>query len=227
MGSLMLIQSLFWPALSVSASVSALAHSVSSLGISMILVACILAGILLVLWANERRASRRSPKPAQVESEASKAVLKKASTTALQLPEGKIVYQDVDGLGTPLFAKKYPLSGKPDYVILSPEGAPIPVELKLSSDSQEPQRSHIIQLAVYFVILEDLYTQPPKYGLLRYAGHEFTIQNTESLKRKVLQRLAEMEQCDEGHPPPLTRQVVSKCRICPFLPICPIGQRQA
>ena len=223
----MLMYGLLWPALSVAAPDSALASSASSLGISLILVACVLGGMLVVLCANELRASRRSPKLAQVESEAAKAVAKKTSTSAPQLPEGKIVYQDVDGLGTPLFAKKYPLSGKPDYVILSPEGAPIPVELKLSSDSQEPQRSHIMQLAVYFVILEDLYAQPPKYGLLRYAGHEFTIQNTESLKRKVLQRLAEMEQCNESHPPLLTRQVASKCRICPFQPICPIGQRQA
>ena len=223
----MLTYGLLLPALSVAAPDGALAQSASSLGTSMILVACVLGGLLVVLWANERRLARRSPKLPQVESEVSKAVLKKASTSARQLPKGKIVYQDVDGLGTPLFAKKYPLSGKPDYVILSPEGAPIPVELKLSADAQEPQRSHVMQLAVYFVILEDLYAQPPKYGLLRYAGHEFTIQNTESLKRKVLQRLAEMEQCDESHPPALTRQVASKCRICPFQPICPIGQRQA
>lgn len=223
----MLIHGLLWSALFVAAPDGALAQSANSLGVSMILIACVLGGLLVVLWANERRLARRSPKLAQVESEAAKAVLKKASTSVPQLPKGKIVYQDVDGLGTPLFAKKYPLSGKPDYVILSPEGAPIPVELKLSADAQEPQRGHIMQLAVYFVILEDLYAQPPKYGLLRYAGHEFTIQNTESLKRKVLQRLAEMEQCDESHPPVLTRQVVSKCRICPFQPICPIGQRQA
>lgn len=223
----MLTCGLLWSSLFVAALDGAPAQSASSLGFSMILVACVLGGLLVVLWANERRASRRPPSPAQDELEASKAVSKKASTSAPQLPEGKIVYQDVDGLGTPLFAKKYPLSGKPDYVILSPEGAPIPVELKLSSDAQEPQRSHIMQLAVYFVILEDLYAQPPQYGLLRYAGHAFTIQNTESLKRKVLQRLAEMEQCDEGHPPLLTRQVASKCRNCPFQPICPIGQRQA
>lgn len=222
----MLTYGLLWPALFVAVPDGALAQSANSLGTSMILVACVLGGLLVVLWANERRLARRSPKLPQVEPEASKAVLKKASTSAPQLPKGKIVYQDVDGLGNPLFAKKYPLSGKPDYVILSPEGAPIPVELKLSVDAQEPQRSHIMQLAVYFVILEDLYAQPPKYGLLRYAGHEFTIQNTESLKRKVLQRLAEMERCDEGHPPALTRQIASKCRICPFQPICPIGQRQ-
>ena len=223
MGSLMCAQ---WLALAAVAKDSVSAQGASSPGILLIVLACVLAGVLFVLWANERRARRRLPKPAQAGSAASEAVSKKASASALKLPEGKIVYQDIDGRGTPLFARRYPLSGKPDYVILSPDGAPIPVELKLSADAQEPQRSHIMQLAAYFVILEDLYATPPPYGLLRYAGHEFTIQNTESLKQKVLRRLAEMERCDEVRPPALTRQVVSKCRVCPFQPICPIGQRQ-
>ncbi len=223
MGSLMLAQ---WLALAAVAQESVSAQSASSAEISLIVLACVLGGVLFVLWANERQRANRSPKLSQEESAASKAASKKTSTSGLKLPEGKIVYQDVDGRGTPLFARRYPLSGKPDYVILSPDGAPIPVELKLSTDAQEPQRSHIMQLAAYFVILEDLYVTPPPYGLLRYAGHEFTIQNTQSLKQKVLRRLAEMERCDENHPPALTRQVVSKCRICPFQPICPIGQRQ-
>ena len=226
MGPIMLARCVPRLALSIAAPASASAQHASPLGISLILVACVLGGVVFVLWANERRLTERAPQRTQAALEEPKAE-SKASRSALKLPEGKIVYQDVDGLGTPLFAKKYPLSGKPDYVILSPEGAPIPVELKLSSDAQEPQRSHIMQLAAYFVILEDLYDQPAKYGLLRYAGHEFTIQNTESLKRKVLRRLTEMEHCDEGRPPALTRQLASKCRICPFQPICPIGQRQA
>jgi CRISPR-associated exonuclease Cas4 len=222
----MLTHALLWLALVTVAEVSASAQGASSPGVSLIVVACVVGGVLFVLWANERRQAHRVPEPSQEELAASKAASKKASTSGPKLPEGKIIYQDVDGRGTPLFAKQYPLSGKPDYVILSPDGAPIPVELKLSTDAQEPQRSHIMQLAAYFVILEDLYKTPPPYGLLRYAGHEFTIQNTESLKQKVLRRLAEMERCDEVRPPALTRQVVSKCRVCPFQPICPIGQRQ-
>ena len=221
----MLVRCMLWPALSAAVKASASTQNTNSLAISLMLIACVVGGILLVLWANERRRAGRVPQRPQAESKEPEAKSKTAAS-APKLPEGKIVYQDIDGLGTPLFAKKYPLSGKPDYVILSPEGAPIPVELKLSSDAQEPQRSHIMQLAAYFVILEDLYETPPPYGLLRYAGHEFTIQNTESLKRKVLRRLVEMEQCDEGRPPALTRQTASKCRVCPFQPICSIGQRQ-
>lgn len=184
-------------------------------GVTLICLAAVLVGLLLVLLLNEYRARRRSPRPA-----------KKERTPHPRLPEGHIVYQDADGTGAPLVATSYPLSGKPDYVVLSPDGVPIPVELKLSMESEEAQRHHVLQLAAYFVILEDLYDRPPAYGLLRYANKDFTIQYTDVLKRKVVRRLAEMARCDEQHPPVLTHQLPSKCHACPFQPICPIGLRQ-
>lgn len=188
---------------------------VNPAGVTLICLAAVVVVALLVLLLNEYRARRRFPRPA-----------KKASAPHPRLPEGRIVYQDADGSGAPLVATSYPLSGKPDYVILSPDGAPIPVELKLSMESEEAQRHHVLQLAAYFVILEDLYEQPPVYGVLRYANKDFTIQYTDVLKRKVIRRLAEMERCDEQHPPLLTQQLPGKCRACPFQPICPIGLRQ-
>jgi len=187
----------------------------SSAGVTLICLAVVAIVALLVLLLNEYRSRRRTPRSAQ-----------KAEQSRLGLPEGKIVYQDADGSGAPLLATSYPLSGKPDYVILSPEGVPIPVELKLNTDAEEPQRNHVMQLAVYLVILEDLYDQPPTYGVLRYAHRDFTIAYTDALKRKVARRLLEMEHCDDQHPPMLARQLPSKCRSCPFQPICPIGQRQ-
>ncbi len=191
-------------------------QGLNSVGITLILIGGVLLFAMGALLLNERRARRQGRQSA---------LARAAPELARRLPAGKIVYQDADGSGAPLFAKNYPLSGKPDYVVLSPEGVPIPVELKLSADAEEPQRSHIMQLAAYFVILEDLYDRPPQYGVLRYANREFTIHYTETLKRKVLRRLAEMEQCDERRPPMLTGQLLSKCRVCPFQPICPIGQR--
>ncbi len=185
------------------------------MGVTLICLAAVVVVALLVLLFNEFRARHRAPQPARRERK-----------TARPLPEGQIIYQDADGTGEPLLATSLPLSGKPDYVILSPEGVPIPVELKLSVEAEEPQRHHVMQLAAYFVILEDRYEQPPAYGVLRYANKDFTIPYTDALKRKVARRLAEMERCDEQHPPALTHQLPSKCHTCPFQPICPIGQRQ-
>ena len=190
-------------------------QQVSSATITLICLAGVIAVALLVLLFNEYRARQRTPRPAR-----------RAKQPPRRLPEGKIVYQDADGSGAPLFATRYPLSGKPDYVILAPDGAPVPVELKLSMQASEAQPNHVMQLAAYFVILEDLYDQPPTYGVLRYANQDFSIQYTDALKRKVLRRLQEMEDCDDQHPPALARQLPSKCHVCPFQPICPIGQRQ-
>ncbi len=183
--------------------------------ITLLSLAAVLVLALAVLLFNEFRARRRQPRPAG-----------RARKTPRGLPQGKIVYQDADGSGEPLLATSHPLSGKPDYVILSPEGVPIPVELKLTIESDQPQGHHVIQLAAYFVILEDLYDQPPTYGVLRYANQDFRIEYTAALKRKVLRLLAEMERCDDQRPPALTHQLASRCRACPFEPICPIGQRQ-
>lgn len=184
--------------------------------ITLICLGSVLLAALGVLLFNELHARRRAPRPAR----------RAAKQTSPRLPEGKIVYQDADGSAEPLFATRYPLSGKPDYVVLSPGGAPIPIELKLSMAAEAAQPQHVMQLAAYFVILEDLYDQPPTYGVLRYANRDFSIEYTDALKRKVLRRLQEMEDCDEHHPPALARQLPSKCQVCPFQPICPIGQRQ-
>jgi CRISPR-associated exonuclease Cas4 len=183
--------------------------------VTLICLGAVVLVALAVLLFNEYRAWRRRPPTAKAEKKG-----------APGLPKGEIVYTDADGSGEPLLATSYPLSGKPDYVILSPDGVPIPVELKLDTRSEEAQPHHLMQVATYFVILEDLYPQPPTYGLLRYANKDITIPSTDALKRKLLRRLAEMERSDEQHPPALTYQLVSKCRTCPFQPICPIGQLQ-
>ncbi len=198
-----------------AALLAAQTQGANSTTITLICLGVVIVVALGVLLLNEYRQRKRSPRPAHV-----------AKQDSRRLPEGEIVYQDADGTAEPLFATRYPLSGKPDYVVLSPEGAPIPVELKLTMIAETAQPQHVMQLGVYFVILEDLYDQPPAYGVLRYANQDFSIQYTDALKRKVLRRLQEMEDCDEHHPPALARQLPSKCHVCPFQPICPIGMRQ-
>lgn len=198
-----------------AARLSAQTQGASSTTITLICLGGVLVVALGVLLFNELRARRRAPRSARA-----------AKRSSLRLPAGEIVYQDTDGTAEPLFATRYPLSGKPDYVVLSPEGAPIPIELKLTTTAEEPQSNHVMQLAAYFVILEDLYEQPPVYGVLRYANRDFSIEYTDALKRKALRRLQEMEDCDDQHPPALARQLPSKCQVCPFQPICPIGKRQ-
>ena len=146
---------------------------------------------------------------------------------ALGLPEGELVYDDADGQGEPLSSSIYPLAGKPDYVVKLPDGRPVPVELKLNvHDATAPYSNHTIQVAAYCLILEDYFAQAPTHGILRYADREFTVEYTSALKKKVIRLLTEMAKCSEQQPPPLARQRASKCRVCTFQAICPIGRNK-
>jgi CRISPR-associated exonuclease Cas4 len=143
---------------------------------------------------------------------------------ALGLPPGELVYEDADGQGESLYAKEFPLVGKPDYIVQHADGRLIPIELKLGvQNATIPYSNHVVQIAAYCLILEDYSEQPPTHGILRYADRDFTIDYTPALRKKVIRFLAEMERCTTQQPPILTRQKVAKCRACTFQPLCPVG----
>src|SRR5437764_14856834 len=86
----------------------------------------------------------------------------------LGLPEGELVYEDADGQGEPLSSSAYPLVGKPDYIVQTPDGRPVPVELKLNvRDATVPFSNHTVQVGAYCLILEDYFEQTPTHGILR------------------------------------------------------------
>jgi len=178
-----------------------------SVGLSLFLFAI----VLLVLLLNERRSQHRR--------------LREEHRKALGLPIGELVYEDVDGQSEPLVSSEYPLAGRPDYVVLLPDGRPVPVVLKLTVQNVvAPYSNHMIQLTAYCLILEEYFEIAPTHGLLRYADREFTVEYTPALRKKVIRFLNEMARCSQQQPPPLKRQRVGKCRACVFQPTCPVGR---
>ncbi|MGB8344278.1 MAG: CRISPR-associated protein Cas4 [Ktedonobacteraceae bacterium] len=175
------------------------------------LILLLVAIALIILVVNERRVQRER-------------VIRERHR-ALGLPEGKLVYEDADGRGEPLSSVDYPLLGKPDYVVETPDGRPVPVELKLTVEGvAAPYSNHVVQVAAYCLILEDYFEQVPTHGILRYADREFTIEYTPALRKKVIKLLTLMAQCSEQAPPPLKSQKAAKCRACAFQALCPIGR---
>src|SRR5436305_7798556 len=66
---------------------------------------------------------------------------------ALGLPEGELVYEDIDGEGEPLSSSEAPLIGKPDYIVRSPGGRLIPILRKLNvQDARTQQINHVITI---------------------------------------------------------------------------------
>ena len=68
-------------------------------------------------------------------------------------------------LARPLYARRYGLTGKPDYLI-ERGGAQIPVEVKPGRRAQQPYDSDLMQLAAYCALVEETSGRAPPYGLL-------------------------------------------------------------
>ncbi len=185
-----------------------LSGTLLSIGLAFVLIAIAL-GLLIF---NDRRLQRRR--------------LVAARHQALGLPEGKLVYEDADGQGEPLASATYPLTGKPAFVVQLSDGRPVPLLLQLTVNSlTKPASNHVVLIGAYCLILEDYFEIAPTYGLVRYADHEFQVDYTPALRRKVIRLLGEMEQSSAEQPPHLEKQKVTKCRACVFQPICPVGQK--
>lgn len=175
------------------------------------LVLLVVALILLLLLINERRFQQNR--------------LENQRLRDLGLPSGELVYEDADGGGEPLSSREAPLAGKPTYIIQLQDGRPVPIEVKPGVQNlKQPESNHIVQIGAYCLILEDYFDEIPTHGVLRYADHEFVVDYTPALRKKVLRLLKEMANCTEDRPPALSRQRATKCRACLFQPICPVGQ---
>lgn len=114
-----------------------------------------------------------------------------------------LIYADQKGgagqedFGKLLYSARFGLQGKPDYVFRSRLGGRIvPMELKSGriGDAPEPHRGDYLQLAAYFLLLEDVYGKRPRFGRLVYADYMFEIRNTAGVRREVLRTMAEMRQ---------------------------------
>ena len=100
-----------------------------------------------------------------------------------------------EGFGKLLHSEEHALQGKPDYVYKKRFGKGIvPVELKSGSIGQNelPHRGDLLQLAAYFLLLEDVYNIRPKFGRLVYKDYMFVVKNTRSIRKEVRQTMKEM-----------------------------------
>ena len=110
------------------------------------------------------------------------------------LPRGKVIYSDTGAWRRneqALFSATYGVTGKPDYLVRD-QKAIIPVEVKSSSAPATPREGHILQLAVYCLLVEENLGQRPSHGLIQYADRTFTVDYTDELRENTLRTLGEM-----------------------------------
>ncbi len=133
------------------------------------------------------------------------------------IPVGKAIYGDLQSEGKTLISRRYGLTGKPDRVIRKGDEL-IPYEFK-STEADSPRTGHLLQMGVYFLILEDNYAGAViKKGVLKYRTRAFEVRNTPELRERVL-RTAQLMRSMRGVPR-RNHDNPGKCFKCSFKEVC-------
>lgn len=140
------------------------------------------------------------------------------------LPDGEIVYEDADGAaGGMLVSNRYGLCGKPDYLVEGEEEDDlIPVEVKSGNAPRngKPYHSHLMQLAVYLLLVEDVLDRPAPYGLIRYRDRTLRITNTDALIEELLSVLDEMREVLADGYAGRSHDQPARCTNCSLAHVC-------
>jgi len=142
------------------------------------------------------------------------------------IPEGEVTYSDLDRPARPLFSERYLIAGKPDYIVRNERGELIPVEVK-SGNAEEPHRGHILQLAAYCLLIEEVYGSRVPYGILVYSdGRQHRIEYTEELKRELLSTVSEMRRVLMSGEIERNHESEKRCLSCSFSGVCEMALRR-
>ncbi len=145
---------------------------------------------------------------------------------ATGLPPGEVIYEDVgirEEVRQPLISRRYGLVGRPDYLVMVQEGSrrlAIPVEVKSRARPAQPFRSHVLQLATYCLLVEDLHKVRPPYGLIRYADATVRIPFTEELRAQVLAAADAIRRARTAPDVPRQHQDPRRCAGCSYRKAC-------
>ncbi|HWG90149.1 MAG TPA: CRISPR-associated protein Cas4 [Candidatus Thermoplasmatota archaeon] len=146
-----------------------------------------------------------------------RAMKKEKQAAAIRRDAGFVIgdptYSDLDRPGTILRSKKYDLGGRPDYMVRR-DGHLIPVEVKTGKTPKHPHDSHVLQVATYCVLVEEVMGERPPYGILTYEDAHFEIPYTEDLKDKVLRTVLEMRLAEVTQKVHRSHDRPGKCRGC-------------
>lgn len=135
------------------------------------------------------------------------------------LPRGQVVSQDLTDAWKPaavLRSEEYGISGKPD-LLLRDGNALIPVEVKSYNAPEEPYESNLMQLAAYFLLIEENYDAKPRYGIIRYADKSILVDNSRALRGLLLRTVSAMRAWDGSLP---KRCRGGRCAGCGFRDAC-------
>jgi CRISPR-associated exonuclease Cas4 len=142
------------------------------------------------------------------------------------LPAGAVRYSDTGvekSVAQPLLSRRYGIVGKPDYLLEVKQGSrtmTVPVEVKSRRQPPEPAAHHVLQLAAYCLLVEDVLGQRPTHGVLRYADATLTIPYTDNLRRQVLAAADELRRARHASPARRSHNLPQRCAACGYSQAC-------
>jgi CRISPR-associated protein Cas4 len=144
-----------------------------------------------------------------------------------QIPKGNIVYEDLNKPARILSSRKYPLVGKPDYIMKQRQFF-IPIEVK-TGDHKVPRHHHIMQLASYCQLVSEEYQCTVPYGILVYCDtkKQIPVYFDMNRKRQLFQTFDGMNKMvQENDPLKYIKDNIDekKCRNCSMKTYCPISK---
>ena len=107
------------------------------------------------------------------------------------LPAGRVTYVDTGAwkrVERPLFSNEHRLTGRPDYLVRTRDSV-IPVEVKSGAAPARPYESHVLQLAAYCLLVEEVEARTVPHGIIKYDDRAFEIDNTPALRDRLLDTL--------------------------------------
>ena len=138
-------------------------------------------------------------------------------------PRGEVIYEDASGQAQePFFSNRLLMTGKPDYLMRDKNGDLIPVEVK-SGDAPRAGRayeSHLMQLAAYFFLIEDVLQRPVPYGLIRYRNRTLRIANTNELRARLMDVIAQMRKLMARGGGRRNHNLAQRCSRCSMAHAC-------
>lgn len=137
------------------------------------------------------------------------------------IPGGRLVVADTEGwqrCEREMYSPRLRLVGRPDFVFRE-HGRLIPVEVKSGATPARPYRSHVLQLAAYCLLIEELEGAPPPYGVIAYREGHFRVDYTSALKRELLQVMDEMRRAARAGILP-DGVFDRRCRNCSYRRLC-------
>jgi len=134
------------------------------------------------------------------------------------IPDGMILYSDLNVPAAPLFSKRSRLAGKPDYIVQK-ENHCIPVEVK-SGGGSHPHQSQVLQLAAYCQLLEDTSGMFVPEGILVYNNVPYTIPFDPKLRFELESVMKSMRASLRNGVVKRNHQEPGRCRHCSMKRYC-------